>query len=276
MRSSTPGFMRAHQNAHALHMLRHWCRRAGVRWGQGIGAGGGGMLPETQNIPMGHGPKKRLGQALQTLAEAIVSGGQAEDLYITQNFPRVLYRMSAESVWRRKGRKTAFRNRSSLQRRARDLRPDGRPFRWAKRVLADRSGWDGSTAAFKPAICKLRRKESMAQFEKELHDADFYTVLSLLEKEILASGASVELVGTARYDLGDTQVAVRVYDRYFMRNASRASLTLTLVGHGGTVQVSAIGAGGGTGAFTHFDWGTGDAFVQLVKKILSKGPFEGM
>ena len=81
---------------------------------------------------------------------------------------------------------------------------------------------------------------------------------------------------TARYDLGDTQVAVRVYDRYFMRNASRASLTLTLVGHGGTVQVSAIGAGGGTGAFTHFDWGTGDAFVQLVKKILSKGPFEGM
>ena len=53
----------------------------------------------------------------------------------------------------------------------------------------------------------------MAQFEKELHDADFYTVLSLLEKEILASGASVELVGTARYDLGDTQVAVRVYDR---------------------------------------------------------------
>ena len=108
----------------------------------------------------------------------------------------------------------------------------------------------------------------MAQFEKELHDADFYTVLSLLEKEILASGASVELVGTARYDLG--------YDRYFMRNASRASLTLTLVGHGGTVQVSAIGAGGGTGAFTHFDWGTGDAFVQLVKKILSKGPFEGM
>ena len=42
----------------------------------------------------------------------------------------------------------------------------------------------------------------MAQFEKELHDADFYTVLSLLEKEILASGASVELVGTARYDLG--------------------------------------------------------------------------
>ena len=114
----------------------------------------------------------------------------------------------------------------------------------------------------------------MPQFEKELHDADLYTVLSLLEKEILASGASVELVGTARYDLGDTQVAVRVYDRYFMR--SRASLTLTLVGHGGTVQVSAIGAGGGTGAFTHFDWGTGDAFVQLVKKILSKGPFEGM
>ena len=86
--------------------LIHIC--AGVRWGQGIGAGGGGMLPETQNIPMGHGPKKRLGQALQTLAEAIVSGGQAEDLYITQNFPRVLYRMSAESVWRRKGRKNGL------------------------------------------------------------------------------------------------------------------------------------------------------------------------
>ena len=57
---------------------------------------------------MGHGPKKRLGQTLQTLAEAIVSGGQAEDLYITQNFPRVLYRMSAESVWRQKGRKNGL------------------------------------------------------------------------------------------------------------------------------------------------------------------------
>ena len=33
----------------------------------------------------------------------------------------------------------------------------------------------------------------MPQFEKELHDADFYTVLSLLEKEILASGAIGEI-----------------------------------------------------------------------------------
>lgn len=37
-------------------------------------------------------------------------------------------------------------------------------------------------------------------------------------------------------------IAVRVYDKYFMRNESRARLSVTVVGHDNEVFISAIGA----------------------------------
>ena len=109
----------------------------------------------------------------------------------------------------------------------------------------------------------------MAKYETELA-GDFGGVLSLLEYSIQESGGSVELVDRTDYDLGDTRVAVRVYDRYYFRTASRASLTLTVVGHGDRVMVSAIGAGGGNGIIVNMDWGSEENIVRLVEESLQK------
>lgn len=152
------GFYEGHQNAHALHMLRHWCRRAGVRWGQGIGAGGGGMLLETQNIPMATGPKSASGRRSKRSRRPSFPADRRK----TSISPRISRAFCTGCLRSpsggRKGGKTAFRNRSSLQRRARDLRPDGRPFRWAKRELADRSGWNGRYGGFSTAHMKHKEE----------------------------------------------------------------------------------------------------------------------
>ena len=109
----------------------------------------------------------------------------------------------------------------------------------------------------------------MAKYERTL-TGDFQEVLSFLERTIQASGGFLHFVDGTDCDLGNTRIAVRVYDRYYMRNNSRASLTLTVVGCGNTVTVSAIGAGGGPGMLFHLDWGTEEDIVQIVEQSLER------
>lgn len=94
------GFYEGHQNKIALEMMENWCLRAGVKWGQGIGIGAGGMLTATKNVPIGYGPKKNLGKALKQLADNISKCASEENMYITANFPRILYKFSAEMGWK--------------------------------------------------------------------------------------------------------------------------------------------------------------------------------
>ncbi len=61
---------------------------------------------------------------------------------------------------------------------------------------------------------------------------------------------------------------VRVYDKYFMRNSSRASLSLTVVDSGNEIYISAIGAGGGQGVFFNLSWGADSELVDIVSDCL--------
>ncbi|GMG96509.1 hypothetical protein [Tepidimicrobium xylanilyticum] len=95
------GFYEGHQNALAIEMIKNWCKKAGLGWGQGIGVGAGGMLTAVKNVPIGHGPKKNLGLAFEKLARNILKGSSGEDIFITPNFPRILYKLAAEMGWRK-------------------------------------------------------------------------------------------------------------------------------------------------------------------------------
>lgn len=94
------GFYEGHQNALAIEMMENWCAKAGLKWGQGIGIGAGGMLPAVKNVSIGHGPKKNLGKALKNLSNNISKCTSEENIFITPNFPRILYKLSAEMGWR--------------------------------------------------------------------------------------------------------------------------------------------------------------------------------
>lgn len=94
------GFYEGKQNTLALEIIENWCAKTGLKWGQGVGIGAGGMLLAVKNVPLGHGPKKNLEKAFKQLSSNILKCASEENIYITANFPRFLYKLSAEMGWR--------------------------------------------------------------------------------------------------------------------------------------------------------------------------------
>lgn len=110
----------------------------------------------------------------------------------------------------------------------------------------------------------------MAKFEQTLK-GNFDEILARLDRDILASALSMKLVDESNFSSGDFQLAVRVYDKYFARNSSRASLSLVLAGHGDDILVTAIGAGGGQGLLFNLTWGAEEELVETVRRSLGNG-----
>lgn len=104
----------------------------------------------------------------------------------------------------------------------------------------------------------------MAKYEKTIV-GNFEEIVNRLQNEIINSGMSMELVDESNYSSGDTNIAVRVYDKYFMRNGNRASLSLTVAGHCNDIFISAIGAGGGQGIIFNFSLGAEEELVDIVR-----------
>ena len=94
------GFYEGRQNAIALETMKNWCEKTKLKWGQGIGIGGGGMLSALTGVPDGKGPKKNLSEALKTVVRNIGAGTTSDNIFISPNIPRFIYRLGAEMGWR--------------------------------------------------------------------------------------------------------------------------------------------------------------------------------
>lgn len=88
------GFFEGEQNRIAIDILRNWCQRAGLRFGQGLGQGAGEMSDMLLKVPLGKGPFKNLGKAMNTLAANIQARQSGESLFVRPNFPRVAWRLA--------------------------------------------------------------------------------------------------------------------------------------------------------------------------------------
>lgn len=93
-------------------------------------------------------------------------------------------------------------------------------------------------------------------------------IAQMLTNEIQNSAMSCELVDSNSRVIGDISYYLMVFDKYYMRNSSRASLTVSVIGYGGLIYVDAIGAGGGQGALFNFSWGAEEDFVETVEQLL--------
>ncbi|MDR2160671.1 MAG: hypothetical protein LBO77_00775 [Desulfovibrio sp.] len=102
------GFYEGRQNAAALEVMRNFCACAGLQWGQGLGVGAGGMIFAA---PVGHGPLKNLGRALDLLAENILEGKTGDDYLFEPNFPKFLYKTFAHLGWIWQARKNGLKIR---------------------------------------------------------------------------------------------------------------------------------------------------------------------
>lgn len=110
------GFFEGKQTRLALEMVQHWCRRAGLPWGQGIGVGGGEMLGNLTSVPLGSGPKKSLGKALTGLADHILAGSEGDNSFVNPNFPRFAFLYSAHWFWVQQAKKNGVRRRQMYAR----------------------------------------------------------------------------------------------------------------------------------------------------------------
>ena len=103
------GFYEGVQNAPAVSMLRNWCARAGLVWGQGLGIGAGEVLRQIP-IPIsnvfGYSSMKMLRRALDTLAGHILAGGGGEDIFTHPKFPllRALYIFGGNAAFHLQGK----------------------------------------------------------------------------------------------------------------------------------------------------------------------------
>lgn len=109
----------------------------------------------------------------------------------------------------------------------------------------------------------------MAKYENTIK-GNLEDIVNHLQNDISNSGISMKLVDESNYTDGDMKIAVRVYDKYFMRNGNRASLSLTVVGLNNSIFISAIGAGGGSGVFLNFSLGAEDDMVAIVQRSIEQ------
>ncbi|MFL0565610.1 hypothetical protein SAMN05216488_1786 [Microbacterium sp. LKL04] len=86
---------------------------------------------------------------------------------------------------------------------------------------------------------------------------------------VQSSGMTVECVGqhATATDAGH-QSALLIFEKYYMRTSSRASLTVLLENLAGPSKVVFRGSGGGEGALFRFDWGASADFAATVVDAL--------
>ena len=82
----------------------------------------------------------------------------------------------------------------------------------------------------------------MAKYETRLHGS-FDSVLNALHDGIMNASSTASFEDASMCRMGDTRVAVRVYERYSAMGSNRVSMAVTLVGNGEELFLSAITSG---------------------------------
>lgn len=96
---------------------------------------------------------------------------------------------------------------------------------------------------------------------------DFDRSLRLLHDGILGGSVTASYEEGSDCSMGGVRCAVRVYERYSAGGGNRLSLTVTLMGQGRDLFLSAIAAGGSQGMFLKFNtWGE-EAFLDKVREL---------
>ena len=106
------GFYEGIQNRIALQIMKCWCKRLDIEWGQGIGIGSGEMIGGLKNVPIDKGPNKSLGNALKTLANNINSNSSGDDIFTNPSgFPRFAFKISANIFWAREAKRNGLKKK---------------------------------------------------------------------------------------------------------------------------------------------------------------------
>lgn len=110
----------------------------------------------------------------------------------------------------------------------------------------------------------------MAKYETTL-TGNFDAVLRSLEEGIMNGSFTASYEDGSDWRMGSMRCAVRVYERYSALGSNRVSMTVTLVGNGKNLFLSAITSGGSQAMLFKINtWGEGsflDTLVEVVERL---------
>ena len=67
----------------------------------------------------------------------------------------------------------------------------------------------------------------------------------------------------------DKEIGVLVYEKYYIRNSSRAALTVIIDNIDGATQVASVSTGSSQSMIFKFDWGASDEFASSIQRMLA-------
>lgn len=109
----------------------------------------------------------------------------------------------------------------------------------------------------------------MAKLERSL-EGDFDQVLALLHSGVMDGSLSASYEDGSDVSMGEVRCAVRMYERYSYMGKNRVALSLTLVGVGRQLHLTAITAGGSQAMFFKINtWGE-EAFLDTLAAVVEQ------
>ncbi|WP_326908008.1 hypothetical protein [Sedimentibacter sp. MB31-C6] len=105
------GFYEGKQAAIAIEMMKNWAEKAKLKWSQGIGIGGGGMMSMISNSTDIKGTMKDVHIALTHLAKNVLACKTADEIYTSPGIPRIVYKIGGEIGWRKSVKKKGLKTK---------------------------------------------------------------------------------------------------------------------------------------------------------------------
>lgn len=105
------GFYEGHQNKVAIDIMQNWCDRSGIKFGMAICPGAGEMQGSLENVPIGQGPLKNLGNAMESLTDHIHKKSVGKSILFKPNFPWFAWKFMAHSYWNSSAKKNGLKKK---------------------------------------------------------------------------------------------------------------------------------------------------------------------
>ena len=109
----------------------------------------------------------------------------------------------------------------------------------------------------------------MAMLEREL-TGSFDRVLDELHRGIMEGSATASCEEASDFTVGGARCAVRMYERYSAFGGNRVAMSLTLMGSGGRLHLTAMTAGGSQAMFFKLNTLGEESFLGTLEEIVDR------
>ena len=109
----------------------------------------------------------------------------------------------------------------------------------------------------------------MAMLEREL-TGSFDRVLDELHRGIMEGSATASCEEASDFTLGEVRCALRMYERYSAFGGNRVAMSLTLMGEGDRLHLTAMTAGGSQAMFFKMNTLGEESFLDTLEEAVDR------